>query len=148
MKTAAVLIIAIVAQAAGNVFLTRGMKTVAATASGGDGGLMNTISQSLHVALRAMQSPEVWIGTLLLIVFFALYSAALSWADLSFVLPATAFGYVLNVAAGHYFLNEDVTKARWIGSLIITLGVVFVSRSGERTTPVQEAHRIAAGEGQ
>jgi drug/metabolite transporter (DMT)-like permease len=55
---------------------------------------------------------------------------------------------VLNVAAGRYFLNEEVTKARWIGAAVITLGVVCVSRSGERTTPVQEAQRIAAGEGQ
>lgn len=147
MKTAAVLIIAIFAQAAGNVFLTRGMKSVATTVPA-DGGLMSVVSQSLHVALQAMQSPEIWAGTLLLIVFFALYSAALSWADLSFVLPATAFGYVLNVAAGHYFLNEEVTRARWIGSLIITLGVVFVSRSGERTTAVEPAQASAAGEGQ
>ena len=146
MKTAAVLIIAIVAQAAGNVFLTRGMKAVAATGVDG-GGLMNIASQSLHAASQAMRSPEVWLGTLLLIVFFALYSAALSWADLSFVLPATAFGYVLNVAAGHYFLNEEVTRARWLGSLIIMLGVVFVSRSGERTTAVKEAQTSAAGDG-
>ncbi|MEN3333046.1 MAG: hypothetical protein V7641_2411 [Blastocatellia bacterium] len=142
------MIIAIVAQAAGNVFLTRGMKAVAATTSSDGGGLMQTISQSLHAALQAMQSPEVWLGTLLLIVFFALYSAVLSWADLSFVLPATAFGYVLNVAAGYYFLNEEVTKARWIGAAVITLGVVCVSRSGERTTPAQEAQQIAAGDGQ
>jgi drug/metabolite transporter (DMT)-like permease len=148
MKTAAVLIIAIVAQAAGNVFLTRGMKAVAAATAGDGGGLMKAISQSLHAALQAMQSPEVWVGTVLLIVFFALYSAALSWADLSFVLPATAFGYVLNVAAGHYFLNEEVTMGRWIGSMIITLGVICVSRSGERTTPVREAQQVAAGERQ
>ena len=147
MKTAAVLIIAIVAQAAGNVLLTRGMKAVAAMATNEGSGLMNTISQSLTAALQAARSPEIWAGTVLLIVFFALYSAALSWADLSFVLPATAFGYVLNVAAGHYFLNEEVTKARWIGSVIITLGVVFVSRSGERTTPVHDAQTSAAGEG-
>jgi len=148
MKTAAVLLIAIVAQAAGNVFLTRGMKAVAATAGPAPGGLTGTLSQSLNVALQAMQSPEVWLGTLLLIVFFALYSASLSWADLSFVLPATAFGYVLNVAAGYYFLNEEVTRARWLGSLVITLGVVFVSRSGERTTAVQEAQQIGAGDRQ
>ena len=148
MKTAAVLIIAIVAQAAGNVLLTRGMKTVAAMATGDGSGLMNTMSQSLHAAWQAARSPEVLVGTVLLIVFFALYSAALSWADLSFVLPATAFGYVLNVAAGHYFLDEKVTSARWIGSLIITLGVVCVSRSGERTAPVHEQSASAAGEGQ
>jgi drug/metabolite transporter (DMT)-like permease len=147
MKTAAVLIIAIVAQAAGNVFLTRGMKAIATNASRDGGGLMNTVSQSLHAAWQAMQNPEVWLGTLLLIVFFALYAAALSWADLSFVLPATAFGYVLNVAAGHYFLNEEVTRARWLGSLVIMLGVVFVSRSGERTTVVEEAQTSAAGDG-
>ena len=84
----------------------------------------------------------VWVGTLLLIVFFVLYSAALSWADLSFVLPATAFGYVLNVAAGHYFLGELVSNRRWAGAVIITLGVLFVSRSGQRTgeTPPGELH--------
>ncbi|HJQ25529.1 MAG TPA: hypothetical protein VKA60_16535 [Blastocatellia bacterium] len=147
MKTAAVLLIAIAAQAAGNVFLTRGMKAVA-TAAPAVGGLMSTVTHALHVALQAMQSPEIWAGTLLLMIFFALYSAALSWADLSFVLPATAFGYVLNVAAGHYFLNEEVTTARWAGSIIITLGVVCVSRSRERTTAVEPAQSVAAGEGQ
>src|SRR5207253_7509610 len=127
-----------VAQAAGNVLLTRGMKAVAAMATNEGSGLMNTISQSLTAALQAARSPEIWAGTVLLIVFFALYSAALSWADLSFVLPATAFGYVLNVAAGHYFLSESVSPARWAGSAIITLGVFLVSRSGVRTIPRAE----------
>lgn len=126
MKTATVLIIAIVAQAIGNVYLTKAMKAV--TAAGASDDL-------LSVALRAAGNPTLWLGTVLLIVFFALYSAALSWADLSFVLPATAFGYVLNVAAGHYFLNESVSPARWAGSAIITLGVFLVSRSGVRTIP-------------
>ena len=125
MKTATVLIVAIVSQAIGNVYLTKAMKTV--TSAGAD-DLMTTI-------LRAASNPTLWLGTALLIVFFALYSAALSWADLSFVLPATAFGYVLNVAAGHYFLNESVSPARWAGSAIIMLGVVLVSRSGVRTIP-------------
>src|SRR5436853_6593702 len=128
MKTATILIIAIVAQAAGNVFLTRGMKAVAATTSNDGGGLMNTISQSLHAALQAMQSPEVWIGTVLLIVFFALYSAALSWADLSFVLPATAFGYVLKTAGAHLSLKEEIRKARWAGVAVVCIGVAAMSR--------------------
>src|SRR5689334_2240994 len=125
MKTAAVLIIAIVAQAVGDVFLTRGMKAIASPELSGS-GFSEYVSQIFHVALQAMQSPMVWGGTLLLIVFFVLYSAALSWADLSFVLPATAFGYVLNVAAGYYFLNESVSNRRWLGAVIITLGVLFV----------------------
>ncbi|HXF39636.1 MAG TPA: EamA family transporter [Blastocatellia bacterium] len=135
MKTAAVLVIAIVAQALGNVYLTKAMKSV--TSGGGD---------LIATALRAASDPMVWLGTALLIVFFALYSAALSWADLSFVLPATAFGYVLNVAAGHYFLNETVTPARWAGSVVITLGVVLVSRSGARTVTQAAALRSGASE--
>ena len=130
MKTAVVLVVAIVSQAVGNVFLTRAMKLITNPAVGGD-DLLSTI-------LRAITNPTLWLGTALLIVFFVLYSAALSWADLSFVLPATAFGYVLNVAAGHYFLSESVTPARWAGSLIITLGVFLVSRSGVRTIDAPE----------
>lgn len=129
MKTATVLIIAIISQAIGNVYLTKAMKAV--TTAGASEDLP-------AIALRAAGNPTLWLGTALLIVFFALYSAALSWADLSFVLPATAFGYVLNVAAGHYFLNESVSPARWAGSAIITLGVFLVSRSGVRTIPRAE----------
>lgn len=129
MKTAIVLIVAIISQAVGNVFLTKAMKTVTSSNAGND---------LFATALSAASNPTLWLGTALLIVFFALYSAALSWADLSFVLPATAFGYVLNVAAGHYFLNESVSPARWAGSAIITLGVFMVSRSGVRTIPRAE----------
>ena len=129
MKTAVVLVIAIVSQAIGNVFLTRAMKAITTPAAGGD--------DLLSTALRAAINPTLLFGTVLLIVFFVLYSAALSWADLSFVLPATAFGYVLNVAAGYYFLSESVTPARWAGSLIITLGVFMVSRSDVRTVDTQ-----------
>ena len=145
MKTAVVLTLAIAAQAVGNVFLTRGMKAVAATAAMNGGNVTGALSQALDVASEAVQRPEVWIGTVLLIVFLALCSAALSWADVSFVLPATAAGYVLNVAAGRYFLHEDVTTARWLGASIIMLGVVFVSRSGERTTPVAPARAGTEG---
>ena len=123
MKTAVVLILAIIAQAIGNVYLTKAMKTLNAS---GHATLLQTFVEGLT-------SPLLWVGTALLIVFFVLYSAALSWADLSFVLPATAFGYVLNVAAGYYFLGEMVTPERWAGAAVITLGVVFVSRSGDRT---------------
>lgn len=129
MKTATVLIIAIVSQAIGNVYLTKAMKAATTPGAGDD---------LVSMALRAAANPTLWLGTALLIVFFALYSAALSWADLSFVLPATAFGYVLNVAAGHYLLNESVSPARWAGSAIITLGVFLVSRSGVRTIPRAE----------
>lgn len=144
MKTAAVLIIAIVAQAVGDVCLTKGMKAIVA-AETSSGGFSESFSQVMQIALQAIQSPMVWGGTLMLIVFFVLFAAALSWADLSFVLPATAFGYVLNVAAGYYFLGESVSTRRWAGAVIITLGVLFVSRSGDRESNVPGDELQAAG---
>jgi multidrug transporter EmrE-like cation transporter len=137
MKTAVVLITAIVAQAFGDVFLTKGMKAITSLEAGG----ADMPTQAAHLALQALQSPMVWVGTLLLIVFFVLFSAALSWADLSFVLPATAFGYVLNVAAGNYFLGESVSASRWAGAAIITL----VSRSGDRTPETAREELSAQG---
>ena len=125
MKTAVVLFLAIVAQVAGNILLSKGMHAVA-----GD-DFMTTV-------LIAAQNPTIWLGTLLLCIFFGLYSAAMSWADLSFIVPATSFGYVLNVACAKYFLNEQVSRTRWIGAFIICIGVAFVSRSEVKTYDAEE----------
>lgn len=128
MKTMSVLIVAIAAQAAGNVSLTHGMKA----AVGGTG--QDLLSKVQHT----LTSPYIYGGVALLLVFFILYSAALSWADLSFVLPATSFGYVVNVAGGHFVLHEPVATIRWVGAAIIVLGVVFVSSSGVREKRARE----------
>ncbi len=122
MKTAVVLLLAMLAQAGGDVYLSRGMRLIAAASELEESSMVGLVSQGLT-------NPGIWLGIGLLVVFFVLYAAALSWADLSFVLPATAFGYVLNVACGYYFLHEAVTLARWLGALCICLGVVCVSRS-------------------
>ena len=52
--------------------------------------------------------------------------ALLSWADLTYVLPATSFGYVLNAFLGHYFLGEHISAGRWIGTALIVAGMVLV----------------------
>jgi uncharacterized membrane protein len=125
MKTAIVLFIAVLAQAAGNTYLSKGMKELAASAAHGDQSL-------LWMGLQVLGSPVICFGTLLLIVFFLLFSAALSWEDLSFVLPATSLGYVLNLAFAHHFLNEAVSPTRWFGTALISLGVLLVAKSGPR----------------
>src|SRR5712692_11356824 len=126
MKTAVVLLLALLAQAGGNVCLSQGMREMSAASQLGGPAIVSLL-------LRGLANPTVWLGIGLLGVFFGLYAAALSWADLSVVLPATAFGYVINVACGYYFLHEAVTPARWAGSLLICLGVFCVSRSEMRT---------------
>ena len=124
MKTALVITVAVFAQAVGNTCLSKGMKSVA---------LSWDMIESLSplILWRAMEEPLIWMGTVSLILFFVLFSAALTWADLSFVLPVSAFGYILNVAFASYFLHEPVSALRWLGTGLIIFGVVLVSRSGK-----------------
>ena len=78
--------------------------------------------------IAAVFTPWIAAGIALLICFFACYLTALSWADLTFVLPATAFGNVIVELFSKFWLKEEVSLQRWIGVLLITVGVGFVAR--------------------
>ena len=60
--------------------------------------------------------------------------ALFSVADLSFILPMTAVGYVISVASGRMFLHEHVTPERWIGAILICSAVALVGSTPENTT--------------
>jgi uncharacterized membrane protein len=65
----------------------------------------------------------------------------LSWADLSYVLPVTSIGYVLNSIIGKYFFDEKISPARWVGTLLIVAGIVLVGTTCPRTTPERARER-------
>lgn len=87
------------------------------------------------VLVRAMFNPWVALGTVILICFFAAFTVALSWADLSFVMPSTALGYVLTTILSSVFLHEHVSLYRWAGVILISLAVGFVTQGKARTVP-------------
>jgi drug/metabolite transporter (DMT)-like permease len=92
--------------------------------------------------IGAVFTPWVGVGILLLIGFFASYLTALSWADLTFVLPATAFGNVIVALFARFWLHEPISLQRWIGIALITVGVGFVANGPsltERPAPMAEA---------
>jgi drug/metabolite transporter (DMT)-like permease len=110
----------------GDTFLSMGMRQMGPVS-------LNHLS-SLLVALRI---PWVTAGIVLLIGFFAAYLTALSWADLTFVLPATSFGYVVIALLSKFWLHEPISLYRWAGILCITLGVGFVTRGPSYTPQMQ-----------
>jgi uncharacterized membrane protein len=87
--------------------------------------------------IKALFSPWVALGVMLLILWLLSRMALLSWADLSYVLPVTSIGYVLAAVMGKVFLSEAVSLERWAGTLLIVAGVSLVSSTPHRTT----AHR-------
>lgn len=83
---------------------------------------------NLASVLFAIQDPWIVGGILLLLAFFAAYMTALSWADLTYVLPATSLGYVLLALIARFCLHEQVSLTRWLGILLISSGVGFVTQ--------------------
>lgn len=106
----------------GDSLLAHGMKEVG-----------NVSLSHLGTVILAVTNPSVAFGILLLLGFFASYTTALSWADLTYVLPATSLGYVLLTLIAKFYLHENVTMTRWLGVLLISAGVGFVTQGPERT---------------
>jgi drug/metabolite transporter (DMT)-like permease len=105
----------------GDAMLARGMKEIGAM-------------HNLHSLILAILNPWVAGGIALLMAFFASYLSALSWADLTYVLPATSLGYVLVALIASFGFHETISPARWLGIALITAGVGFVA-VGPSVTP-------------
>ncbi len=138
MKLKRVLIYAAIAccNGTGDVMLKRGMEDLGPIA----------MSNWTHV-FAAVLDPWVVLGILCLGGFFYAYLTALSWADLTFVLPATAFGYVVTAFLSAYFLHETVSIWRWAGVLMITCGVGLVSGGPSLTVPQEKEEGALTGVG-
>ena len=92
------------------------------------------LPEMLRAAVSALFNPWVAAGVLLEVVYFISYTTALSWADLSYVLPTTAVGYILVAALSRVFLHEALNAGRWAGTALIALGFMLVARTEVRTT--------------
>jgi drug/metabolite transporter (DMT)-like permease len=120
LRTYAVLLLFIALKAAGNLSLAWGMKHLP------DAGA-NPLSY-----IRAMLDPFVALGVIALIVALLTRMVLLSLADLSFVLPVTAVGYVIAAFLGKSVLHEVVTGRRWLGTIFIFIGAILVGSTGEK----------------
>jgi uncharacterized membrane protein len=126
VKTYILLLIMVTFGPLGDVFLSKGMKGVGAAAWGP--------LEIVHFFARAFTSGTVWLGIALLLAFFVAYTLVLSWADFSFVQPASSIAYGIVALLGHFLLGEVVSITRWIGIAIICLGVLIVGHTPPRTT--------------
>src|ERR1700685_4667061 len=82
-----------------------------------------------RVGIQVVRSPLFWSGILLAAIAFFSFLALLSWAPVSFVVPATALGYVVGTVAARFALNETVDLTRWIGEVMLCVGVAVTSFS-------------------
>ena len=133
------LILALVSLCAplGDTCLSRGMS------------VMPAISLAHPASLiAAVFTPWIGAGIALLIGFFASYLTALSWADLTYVLPATAFGNMIVVVLSRFWLHETISWQRWLGVILITIGVGFVAQGPSLTERTPKSENLLAEEEQ
>jgi drug/metabolite transporter (DMT)-like permease len=122
LKTLIVMLLAVTAGTIGDILLAKGMKEMGDISAMNLRGILNAVSQ-------ALTSPKLIIGTAMLAVFFFLWLAVLSWEDLSVALPMQALNYVLVVFLSQYFLGEVVSPTRWVGTILVCIGVILITKS-------------------
>src|ERR1700683_380525 len=111
----------------GNVLLGKGMKRIGMVSIG-------TQAETIDFLSHVLRSGTIWLGIGSLIIFFVANMLVLSWADYSYVQPASSAAYGMVALLAHFLLREVVTPLRWIGVLVICLGVLVVGQTPPRTT--------------
>ncbi|MDD5097476.1 MAG: EamA family transporter [Candidatus Omnitrophica bacterium] len=87
---------------------------------------------SAIVFLKAVfASPFLWAGLLTVAAVFIIWSTVLSKIDLSVAVPIASFSYILVPVVSVIFLHEHISVLRWVGILLILMGVILVSLSSK-----------------
>ena len=110
----------------GNVLLGKGMKHIGVVA-------VRSPGEIIHTFMLIFTSSTIWLGIASLMTFFIAYMIVLSWADYSYVQPASSIAYGVAALLAHFCLKEVISPIRWLGVIIICLGVFVVSATPPRT---------------
>jgi drug/metabolite transporter (DMT)-like permease len=127
LKTYALILFIVLFAPLGNVLLSKGMKGVGSAKNWTPGDIV-------HIFGSIITSGYIWLGIACLLTFFVAYMVVLSWADYSYVQPASSFSYAVVALLGYFLLGEAVPLLRWIGIFVICVGVFVVGHTHPRTT--------------
>jgi len=108
----------------GEIAMTYGMKQV------GEPGSFRPLVLVKFIG-RAMSNGWVWFALPLLGASFYSLLILLPWAPLSVVIPASAFNYVVGTFGAKYLLREQVSIKRWVGVVMVCVGVTLVLLTGQ-----------------
>jgi uncharacterized membrane protein len=126
-KTLPLIVVIAVFAPLGNVLLSKGMKGFEAATNWEP-------AEFLHILLRILTSGYIWLGIASLLTSFVAYMLVLTWADYSYVQPASSFSYAVVALLSYFALGEVVPTLRWIGIIVICTGVFIVGHTHPSTT--------------
>ncbi|HKR27642.1 MAG TPA: EamA family transporter [Acidobacteriaceae bacterium] len=79
----------------------------------------------LHIVRYIITRRLVILGGLCYAVAFFSLLGLLTVAQLSVAVPATALSFVVDTLGAHFVLKERIPWKRWIGVILVSLGVVL-----------------------
>ncbi len=120
MRTVVGLAIVVLSATGGEIAVTHAMKQIGEVTSFTPRSVLRALGQAFRLGW-------MWSAIGLLAVSFFSLLVLLSWANVSFVIPATAVSYVVGALGARFLLGERVNVTRWAGILLVSLGVALVA---------------------
>lgn len=130
-KLVIILIIGLILEAVGVVFLSKGLKQI------GEASQI-TVSEITRLIGRGLTNPNILLGVACEAAFFGTLLFLMSKGDVSFVWPLTSLGFVLTTLAAKFILHEHVSFLRWGGVFLIVAGAALITYS-EKVAPKKTA---------
>jgi drug/metabolite transporter (DMT)-like permease len=119
MREAILFFFIVVAGTAGELCVSRAMKSVGEVHDFRPRSILSFVLQSLRL-------PWMWLGIALMSVGFFSLLAILSFQEVSFVVPVSALSYAAGAFGAKAFLGERISANRWMGIAVVCLGVTIV----------------------
>ncbi len=121
-KLLVILLIGLVFESTGVVLLKKGMTRI---------GEVKAISAAeiARIVKAAITNPQILLGVFFEALFFVCLLILMSKSDISFLWPLTGLSFVFATFAAVWFLDEQVSIARWAGVVLIMLGAGLISYS-------------------
>lgn len=91
------------------------------------------VSEAGDTLLRAAKEPLLWVGLFLFGVSALFWLVVLSRVPLSVAYPIVGISYILIVLFARIFLHEHVPGLRWVGVIIVALGIAVIGLSFSRS---------------
>ena len=113
------LLVIVGAGTGGELCVSRAMKVVGEVHDFRPGALVRFV-------FRAIRVGWMWIGIAMMALAFFSLLAMLSIESVSFVVPITALSYAAGALGAMLFLHERISRQRWLGVLIVCVGVTLV----------------------
>ncbi len=139
-KLLTILLIGLLFEAVGVVYLNKGLKQV------GDVQKIS-VPEVLRVIKNGVTNPNILLGVLFEAIFFGTLLVLMSKGTVSFIWPLTSLGFVLTTIAAKFVLHEEVSLLRWGGVLLIMMGaglITFSEKVLETKPPTSKSASISS----